>query len=171
MNKAIFLFLVLAMFLVSGCASNTSIGTGTLEMQITDAPTDLQLDRVLVTIANVQVHVAGAAEEEGWKTIVTEAKSYDLIALTDVKAFLGTSELAVGKYTQVRLDVTEAVATIKGVNVELTIPSKTIKLVQGFEIVDGETTKLTLDFDAKESISETAQGKYLMRPTIKVIQE
>ena len=142
-------------------------GTGTLLMQITDAPPELNITKALVTISVVEVHLAGT----GWFTVVEEAKTFDLIAIEDVKEFLGTAELSAGKYTQIRLNINEALVTINGTEYDLTIPSKTIKLVKGFDIEPNEITTLTLDFDAQESIHSAGKDKYIMRPTIKVIQE
>ena len=155
----------------------TETPTGTLLMQMTDAPPELNITKALVTISDVEVHLAEADEEEnatteaGWFTVVEEAKTFDLIAIEDVKEFLGTAELSVGKYTQIRLNIIEALVTINGTEYDLTIPSKTVKLVKAFNIEPNETTTLTLDFDAQESIHSAGKDKYIMRPTIKVIQE
>jgi len=61
--------------------------------------------------------------------------------------------------------------TIDGTEYDLTIPSKTVKLVKPFNIVENQTTTLTLDFIANESIKSAGKDKYVMNPTIKVIQE
>ena len=54
---------------------------------------------------------------------------------------------------------------------DLDVPSDKLKLTKGFDIVEGETTTLTLDFDAKESIKESGKDGYKLNPTIKIIQE
>ncbi|MCZ7382307.1 MAG: DUF4382 domain-containing protein [Candidatus Methanoperedens sp.] len=164
--------LVLVTVGLSGCVQS---GTGTLVMQITDAPADLNIEKALVTISNVEVHLAGANEdanatyETGWFTVVKEEKTFDLIKIKNVKELIGCSDLKAGKYTQIRLNVDKALVTIDGTEYALTIPSKTIKLVKPFDIVENQTTKLTLDFDAKESIKSAGKDKYVMNPTIKVI--
>jgi hypothetical protein len=56
----------------------------------------------------------------------------------------------------------------------LIIPSSAqtgIKLTHPFEIIEGQTTELTLDFDAQKSIFINGNGEYRMQPTIKVISE
>ena len=105
-----------------------------------------------------------------YKPVVEESQTFDLIAIKDVKEFLGSVELDAGKYTQIRLNVDEATAIINGTEYNLTIPSKTIKLVKNFNLEANETTTLTLDFDAQKSI-HSAGDKYTMKPTIKVIEE
>ncbi len=170
----------------------SSSATGRLVLQITDAPAVLGIEKAEVTISKVQVHMAEtednetameasnstgtnatvtAKNESSWITVVEGSVTYDLLAIKDVKEFLGSAELKTGKYTQIRLNVDKAVVTINGTQENLTIPSKTIKLVNEFDIVANQTTTLTLDFDAEKSISLTGSGKYMMKPTIKVIEE
>ena len=48
---------------------------------------------------------------------------------------------------------------------------KTVKLISPFSIYAHKTTTLTLDFDVHDSIHSSAKDKYIMNPTIKVIQE
>ena len=107
----------------------------------------------------------------GWFTIIEEGKEFDLIQLRNVTELIGKENLAVGNYTQIRFNVTKANVTIDGIVYNLTIPSKTIKLIKPFNITEGVTTTLILDFDADESIHETGNNKYMFKPTIKVIQE
>ncbi|UCD03590.1 MAG: DUF4382 domain-containing protein [Candidatus Woesearchaeota archaeon] len=176
--KLILPILIIGLIFVSGCIQTES-GTGTLVMQITDKPADFEIEKAIVTISNIKVHKADYNEgdnesnesEAGWYTVVEESQTFDLIEIKDVKEFLGSTELESGKYTQIRLDVESALATINGTDHDLTIPSRTIKLTKSFTINTNETTTLTIDFDANESIHATGNGKYIMKPTIKVIQE
>jgi hypothetical protein len=164
---AIMLLLIIA---VSGCVSTT----GNLVLQITDRPA-LNIEKAEVTISQVQVHKAVAGDNESnasaeWITVVEGPQKYDLVAIKDVKAYLGGAVLSAGRYTQIKLNVDSALVTIDGEEHDLTIPSKTVKLVRSFLIGEGQTTTLTLDFDAEGSVHEAA-GRYIMRPTIKIIQE
>jgi hypothetical protein len=154
----------------SGCVQD---GTGTLVLQITDAPGDLNITSAIVTISSVEVHLGagGNNSSSGWYTIVEEQKTYDLVAIKDVKEFLGSENLSSGIYTQIRLHIDEARAIIDGIEYNLSIPSSNIKLVSGFWINESLTTTLTLDFDVNESIHKTGNDKYIFQPTIKVIHE
>ncbi len=156
--------------------------TGVLEMHLTDAPDNV--DNVFVTISDVRVHKAvneDISENEnisendmpsdGWSTVVDNSSTYDLIALENVTAFLGSSELETGKYTQIRLEVEDASVVVDGVEEDLRIPSGSVKLVRSFDIEENTTTTLTLDFDAEESVNLQPQGGPIMRPTIQVISE
>lgn len=166
MEKVLVLLALLSIGLValSGC---TYEGTGTLVLQITDAPPELDISKALVTISSIEVHLIGS----GWYPIVENNKTFDLIAIKDVKEFLGSVNLSAGHYSQIRLYIDTALITIDGIENNLTIPSKKINLISPFQIEANQTTTLTLDFDVQESVHPTGQGKYIMRPTIKVIQE
>jgi hypothetical protein len=164
--------------LFSGCIQ---YGSGTLLLQITYAPSDLNISKALVSISSVMVHKANLGSDNndlennesdaGWFTIVNESKTFDLIQLIDVKEVFDEKELNAGWYTQIRLIVESALVTIDGVEYNLRIPSKNVKLISPFEIVSNETTTLTLDFDVYESIHKTGNNKYIMKPTIKLIHE
>ncbi|MFZ3385462.1 MAG: DUF4382 domain-containing protein [Candidatus Methanoperedens sp.] len=175
-NNLLIAVLAIGIVALSGCVQSQS-ETGTLVMKITDAPANLSIEKALVSISDVEVHLAGtnedanATNESGWFTVVKEEKTFDLIKIKDVKELLGNSELNAGKYTQIRLNINKALVTINGTEHTLAIPSKTIKLIKPFDIVKNQTTTLTLDFDAQESIKSAGKDKYVMNPTIKVIQE
>ncbi len=135
--------------------------TGRITFLLTDAPVD-NVDNVFVTISEVSVHYVGtsststATPKSEWIRIVNQEQTFDLLQLrNNVTALLGTSTLAVGKYTQVRLLVKEASVVVDGVEEDLEIPSgdkSGIKLVHGFEIAPCGTTTITLDFDAEKSL-------------------
>lgn len=155
----------------SGCLQN---GTGTLELRITDAPGDLNITHVNVTISQVQVHMSaggGNNSTAGWYTIVNESQTFDLIALENVTEFFGSAELSTGMYTQIRLLVESCAITVDGIVYDCNVPSEKIKLIKPFVLKANETTILTLDFDAQESISETGNHTFKFQPVIKVIQE
>jgi len=157
--------------MLSGCIQE---GTGTLILKITDAPGDLNISEALVTMSEVRVHYAGINETNmtgEWITIVNESQTFDLIALQNATELFGSANLSAGWYTQIRLYVEEALVTIDGIQYDLEISPKHVKLIKPWKIVDGETLVLTLDFDVQKSIHETGSGKYIMKPTIKVIQE
>ena len=162
---------VAAIGIFSGCIQK---GEGTLVLQITDAPGDLNITEALVTMSEVRVHYAGINENDTlgeWKTIVNESQTFDLMALQNVTELFGTANLSAGWYTQIRLFVEQALVTIDGVQYDLEISPKNVKLIKPWKLVDGETLVLTLDFDVQKSIHETGSGKYIMEPTIKIIQE
>lgn len=136
--------------------------------------TNETVDIVQEVCENVTEQVLTCSSEtesgEGWFTVVDEAKTFDLIEIEDVKEFLGDKDLTVGKYTQVRLSVDSVKLMISGEVKSLKIPSGRIKIISNFNIKEGETTTITLDFDAQKSVHQ-AGDRYIMKPTIKVIME
>lgn len=159
--------------LFSGCIQS---GEGTLVLKITDDP-DYNITEALITISDVRVHYAviNNTDENDtfgeWITIVNESQTFDLIALQDVTELFGTFNLSAGWYTQIRLFVESAFITVDGIQYNLTIPSKNIKLIHPFSIQNGQTTTLILDFDVQKSVHKTGNDEYKFKPTIKVIQE
>jgi hypothetical protein len=144
--------------------------SGTLQLSLTDAPLDGATE-VNVTIASIEAHQNG-----DWTTVLDEERSYNLLDLQGgVTADLGAADFPAGKITQIRLHLSDStpptVVDAAGTQ-ELTIPSgyqSGIKLVGCFEVKDGETTDITLDFDAARSV-QSGGGGLEMRPTIKIVE-
>jgi len=162
--------LLVATTFFSGCIQTE---TGTLVLQITDKPGDLNISSALVTLSSIEVHKASTGNNTSamWMMVVEEAQTYDLIQLRNVKELLGSTNLSTGKYTQIRLHIDDAQITINNTDYDLEIPSETIKLVSGFWINESQTTTLTLDFDVNESVHRTGSDKYILQPTIKIIKD
>ena len=189
--------LILGLIFISGCTTQggTTEGEGTLVMQITDKPADFIIESAIVTISDIEVHKAEYASEAnqnegndtngskeqnqgseaGWYTVVEEAQTFDLIEIKDIKELLGSTDLDSGKYTQIRLIVEQAIITINNSSGKreihnLKIPSNKVKLITPFWIYEDEATVLTLDFDVYKSVHKAGKDKYIMKPTIKVIE-
>jgi hypothetical protein len=153
-------------------------GKGTLKIYLTDAPGDYS--EVNITIYKIQIHLAGEDEEDEGEWIewllTDPLLRYNLIELKDKFVLLSEDELTSGKYTQIRLFITDPEILLnEGVEyITLIIPSADqtgIKLIHPFEIVDGGITVLTIDFDAEKSVIKTGNGKYKMKPVISVSSE
>jgi len=115
------------------------------------------------------------AEGEGrdkWEVLnIDTSKEYDLIAMKNAGgslSLLGITDLAAGKYTQIRMYVASAKAkTVDGEDITIEIPGQNniIKIVRNFTVEAGETTELTVDFDAISSVTK-ANDRYLLRPVV-----
>ena len=184
--SSFFIFMFVA---CGGDDGSSSSDTGTLSLSLTDDATD-EYKAVYVTIDEVKVHV-GDDEDGEWQVVAQPKKTYNLLELVNgVLVKLGTAELDSGHYTQMRLIIGDD--PDEGLNLfdeghphgnyiidssydihELKIPSgfqTGVKLVHHFEIIDSLATELILDFDASKSIVKAGNnGKYLLKPTIKVI--
>jgi len=106
-----------------------------------------------------------------WETLnIGGTQTVDLVQLAKTKAFasLGLTKLANGFYTEVRLYIKTATATLtNGTKVDLTIPGKAniVRVVEPFTIDSSKTTTLSMDFDAENSVIK-AGSKYLLKPVV-----
>lgn len=190
---SLFVFIALcSIFALGGCGSTgTGDGTGTVQIDLTDASTDAY-KAIYVTIDEVHVIPAGENDEDAnWQTILTPQKTFNLLELVNgVRANLGITELNTGRYAQLRLilgETPDSDVNILGVShpfanylidnvdtsIELKVPSGLqtgIKIVGGFSIASSSSTELILDFDAARSVVQAGDsGKWLLKPTIKVL--
>lgn len=215
MKKYFIILILLALaIIISGCIGilttpgedSIAPGKGILEIYLTDSSEKYKANdsetysEVNITISEIKVHLAGEDEGE-WIKWTLDEEPYNLMELENVSVLLGKGELEPGKYTQIRLFVTEANIWIEIVSEEseekivsdsdvekdiivessesyeehnLYIPSNLhtgIKLIHPFEIVEGMITKLTIDFDAEKSVVKTDDGEYKLKPVIKVTSE
>jgi hypothetical protein len=149
-------------------------GEYTVNLTVTDDNGSGLVDWYITTAFIGEIEDDNDSLQAEWVTIVNESQEFDLIQLQNVTDILGEKELSVGKYTQIRLTVEQAKITINNsgeIEVhDMKIPSKTVKLVKAFWINENETTELTLDFDVMESVHQTGNNKFMMRPTIKIIE-
>jgi len=98
----------------------------------------------------------------------------DLLGLEQV---LAVGNVDAGKYTQIRMNLESVTVTYTytedGVpqenTVEATIPSGELKFVRPFDVVEGGTTTLIIDFDADKSVAVTgAPDKVIFKPVVKL---
>jgi hypothetical protein len=180
----------LFLFMATACSnSSSSSATGSVSIGLTDAASD-DYNAIYVTIDEVQVHT-GDDEGGDWHVVATPGRTFNLLELVNgVIEQLGTATLETGQYTQVRLIAgKKADAELNILNEkhpfanyivdstntyhELKIPSgyqTGIKLIHAFEITEGLTTELVLDFDADQSVVIAgSSGNWLLKPTIKVV--
>jgi len=175
-----------------GGGSSDGGGTGTVSVGLTDSSTSKYL-AIYVTIDKVQVNKKDSSSHgnSGWKTVATPMKTYNLLKLVNgVTEILGEDELEAGTYQQIRLIIGKTAESENNINgephpdanyvvlndgsyVHLKIPSgyqTGVKLVHNFKVEDGSFVELVLDFEACKSVVETGSEKYILKPTIKVIE-
>jgi hypothetical protein len=151
-----------------------STATGTLVIRITDAPPgEREITELNITVTKIEVHRAGDTDggNGGWITVVEGSYPFELLGLAGVEELIGSAEVPVGKYTQIRIMAVGDTAVVDGLELPLDLPSDSLKIVNPpeFEIVEDGVTGLTLDFDIQEDGSIVDNGsKIILRPTIKI---
>ncbi len=143
---------------------------GNLSIELTDWPLlNQQVTAVNVFVTAVEVRQTSEADDEaGWITIAEPNDVFNLLELQNgVTTTLGESEIPTGTYTELRLHVS-ADNTIEFLNdlndtvqYPLKVPSGTstgIKIKYTFIIDAGESTTITLDFNAQQSVKLDGAG-------------
>lgn len=169
------LVMLMLLFLI-GCSGNSiqpQTGKGQFKAYLIDSVSGQ--DSVVICVSRVDVHKSGSDSTSGWITINDSLRYFDILTLTNgISAVLGTAQLDAGKYTQIRLILADSnyVVDTNGVIHKLFIPSGMqtgIKLTNNFTITGGNLYELYLDFNAGKSIHVTGNGRYMLKPTIRVV--
>jgi hypothetical protein len=186
---------------VTGCGG----GDGTIEVGMTAQPLQASAasqgdpdttaqKHLVVTVTEVNVHMAGDAEENeasemapgvdgkstrdesvdegGWITIFSGEVKLDLLDVTSTEKLLGSNEVPEGKVTQVRLVLTDAELIDGSTRSVVSCPSCSesgLKILtkNAVEVSSGGTLHLTLDFDQTSSLTQEQSG-YRLSPVIKI---
>jgi len=185
MKKFLLVAIIAAMLVALGVSCGTSgqaLGTGTLELYLSDAPIDAEnVTGVYITILEIQYHLDG-----NWTTCeeFVGNQTYNLLELTGANiTLLGEFTLPAGNYTQIRfmLDIPEkgSSPTNPGCYIEfdgnsnepLFVPSggeTGYKAIGQFSVPVNGTVEVTADFDVLEAVV-VAGSSYILQPTIKLI--
>lgn len=167
-----------------GNSQPTSTTLGTLSVSLTDAPA-CGFDAVNVTVTKVRVHQSASAADtdSGWTDItLSPARKINLLNLANgTLDALGQTPLAAGHYSQLRLVLdpntgnglaNSVLPSGSSTEQALDTPSAVqsgIKLVNEFDVAAGQRVDLVLDFDACKSVLTKGNGKYALKPVVKVI--
>jgi hypothetical protein len=160
--------------------------SGNLRVMITDSPYS-DASAVHVTFTELQIHPA----DGDWMPVdfagapATASRTCNLKKLEGPIDILGADSLTAGRYTQVRLVVSEAFIYFGGTptaesacaatlapptgftsSPSLEIPSGEVKLNREFELIANGTTTIDLDFEGDKSITLTGSNRYRMTPVI-----
>jgi hypothetical protein len=164
------------------CGGSSGPSSGTLNVNLTDAPVD---GASAVVVAFTGIDLQGA---DGALTSITfpSTRYIDLLKLQGEVTGVLTQGIAVpaGDYQWMRLNVladknaqNESYITLTdGTQYPLYIPSGAetgLKLVSAFTVAQGSTTSLLIEFDLRKSITAPPgqDPNYLLKPTLRVINE
>ena len=174
--------------LITSCGGSESAGgSGTLNLNITDAPID-EAAEVVVSFSGLSIKPAdGPAIDINFEDPDgnPEIKTIDLLSLQGANSLniLNDYVLASGNYNWIRLHVissettTDSYIVLKqgGNQYPLYVPSGDetgLKLNRGFTIHDGKVATFTIDFDLRKSIVEPGNlsTAYKLKPTLRIIE-
>ncbi len=180
----------------NGTGSTPTASPGVLSLQITDATVD-SAEHVYVQFRGLELQSSDGMRTalyycedpaDATKTVVSPTacstpaapKQIDLLALNGGQAdiLLNGYTLPSGHYSWIRLMVDTAgihdtyIVALGGADSELTIPSGSetgLKLNRGFDVPAGGSASFTIDFDLRKSVVLTGMGDYLLRPTLRIV--
>jgi hypothetical protein len=122
--------------------------TGQLVIKVKDAPAELE--ELWMMIDAVKVHRKGDGNTTWSEVSVLQEDPFDLLSLTNFSIVLAVQELLVGNYTEIRLHILGANATIDGNSTPLNVTTEWMKIKAHFEIRDTKVTTLTIDIEINE---------------------
>jgi len=168
-----YLFLCALPIVMFGCGEDVDVNEtrnmGIFSMSLTDAKPHLpvEAEKVLITFDEVRVHRAGG----GWISLDLPQDFYkiDLLLFCDgvTTELVPPVALPSGKYTQIRIGVTQgSVITSEG-EYPLEIPSQYLKTNNNFvfDVKNSEAVDLIVDFDLSQSIKQKKDG-YQLKPVL-----
>ena len=151
------------------CKQNETPVSAAIHVKLTDAPGNYTA--VNIDLEQVQVKPANGT----WLDITTNAGSYDLIQLTNgVDTLIVADSLPSGiQIQQIRLVLgSNNTVVVDSITYPLEVPSGEqtgLKLNLNRLMIQDSLNTVLLDFDAEKSIVATGNGKYLLKPVIKVV--
>ena len=160
-----------------GGSSSTTAGSGIVSMSITDAKPMLpaNITAFKVKFDEVLVHKSGG----GWISLPLAESPHviDLLQFIDgdTTEFVPPVRLEYGKYTQVRIVISEAWITVSEGNDEIeymvTIPSENLKTDKNFvfDVEDPTGVDIIVDFDLSMSLkvdNNTSPSTYTCKPVL-----
>jgi hypothetical protein len=160
----------------------SEIGWGIVEIRVTNQP-PAGVKSAVVNLNNIEVHMAGndgsantsgnitsTDNNSGWISIIGAPVSFDLMDVTAINQILGSANITAGKYTQIRMSVTNVTGvTTDNVSFTAQVPGDKLKIVGNFNVGDGKKTVLTLDFDGDKSLIRQGNGQFLFNPVVKLL--
>jgi len=163
--------------LLDGCGGGTgdsAIPTGTVRLVLTDVPAS-NLAEMHVRISRVEI----SNRAEPTRVLLEDQDipdDIDLLAIGDTPMLLGTFDLREGRYSEIRVLlsdrpganwVRETNGTVHALTPPLRDPEGGTRLVEAFYLQAGATMTLLMDFNAAASVYPRMPGEpWVVRPVI-----
>ncbi|UTF59872.1 DUF4382 domain-containing protein [Gilvimarinus sp. DA14] len=136
-----------------------------LRIHLTDAPNPA-IESAVVTIDSISVHTTGEAPFN----VLSEPRTLDLLDYQNgLTTLMGELELPAGKYTQLRLSVSDGVVVSEDEEYDVFVPSGSVRVNRPFDLCAGGETDLVFDFDALKSLRyNKGKDEFMLRPVVKI---
>ena len=143
-------------------------GNAVFQVRMTDNPAGY--DAILIDIQEVHVH----SNSSGWQVMQTNSGIYDLLQLTNgIDTVIAEDQLPTGIISQIRFVLgSQNQIVIDGDTLPLIIPSGAtsgLKLNLHYELMPGISYSVLIDFDAAQSIHQTGNSVYKLKPVLRVV--
>ncbi|MCB9315112.1 MAG: DUF4382 domain-containing protein [Lewinellaceae bacterium] len=169
-KNPLLLLICILLFVAWACEKDDSTsGKTVLNVRLTDGPGDYQ--QVNVDIQEVRLKMADDTSQ--WLSLATNAGIYNLLDFQNgVDTIIATGPVPLDVLKEVRLVLgPENSVMVDSTLYDLETPSAEqsglkIKIDKSLGLV---LDSLTLDFDAEKSIVKTGNGKFILKPVIKVV--
>lgn len=165
----------LTLFIFTACSTNEDASKGTLKVSLTDTPANYE--QINIEVIQVLVNKYGDAEDTtgtGWEALMSDSMVVNLLDYQNGATLeLGEAELEAGRYNQIRLllgDNNNVV--VDGETTPLKTPSAQqsgYKLNVQADVEAGQVYDLVIDFDASQSIVQTGNGGFILKPVLRTV--
>ncbi|WP_201351799.1 DUF4382 domain-containing protein [Hydrogenimonas urashimensis] len=185
-QTAALLLSLIMVFFFAACgggsgSSDGGSGTGTLSLNVTDAPALPGIKAVYIQVVGLRVHKSGS----GWIEVedFNETEPFNLLELQNGKfKALGDLLLPAGHYTQLRFMLRENVGHDHNPgcyvvfdddsNTSIDLPSAEQSGYKGigeFDISADAKVEVTADFNILKGLHKTGNGRWILKPTIRLV--
>ena len=133
----------------------------------------LMKDALIDDLSEVHVYITGVSTQVNGGAILTMNQNFgdvDLLSIQDKKITVVNTEVPSATYDHVgfNLDESRSYVIEAGVRKSLSIPNGSVKVEGPFVVTQGAKTTVTLDFDAKKSLTHHSDGSWSMNPVVAV---
>lgn len=162
---------------LTGCFSSSSDGTGSLSLDVTDAPVD-SLEEVNIAFTSITLNPRdGSRIQIELDEEQLEEQPINMLELQrgNAASLISDEEVPAGEYAWVRFDVDEdrmSVLTDEGHEEDLTVNSaRGLQLSSGFTVPQGGSADFTVDFDLRAAITnpQSDGSGYFLKPSLRII--
>lgn len=161
-----------------GSSSSTDDATGTLSLDITDAPVD-NVSEVWVQFTGVRLK---PRDGDAIEFAFDEPLDIDLLSLTgeNSASLLNNETVPAGEYNWIALDVNaqfdgdfSSHVVVDGGMVELQVPSgnqQGLRLVSGFTVTANQNSSFIIDWDLRKGLTDpSGQSGMFLRPALRIV--